>query len=250
MDGGSKSIDAQPAAAGAGQTRPIAGRGRLHRRSSGVALDGLGTRTKDQFGLVLIVAPAARRDVLGGCRTSERVGSDVMQLQEGALGASASILADEGALASIVPPCRSFDVARRVTRGEPATRDRVIRPGADSARRSRFRRRAQLLLFDPLEKEGDRAVEDRARIATRMLPSLCWPALGCRRGDRDPRDQRRERGGSYSSWSVCITVVFGGTVKAAQTRGASNDQVVPRAGRSARESCERRKAPPRIDLGK
>ena len=87
-----------------------------------------------------------------------------MEFQEGALGASASILAHERALASIVLPCRSLDVARRVTRGERATRDRAIRPGADSARCSRRRRRAQLLLLDPFEKEGDRAVEDRARI--------------------------------------------------------------------------------------
>ena len=90
------------------------------RRPSGVALDAPGARTKDQLGLVLIVAPAAKRDVLGGRGTSQRVGPDVMELQEGALGASASILADEGALASIVPPCRSLDLARRVTRGEPA----------------------------------------------------------------------------------------------------------------------------------
>ena len=84
-------------------------------RNSGVALDAPGARTKDQLGLVLIVAPAAKRDVLDGRRPSQRVRADVMELEEGALGASASILADEGALASIVLPCRSLDVARRVT---------------------------------------------------------------------------------------------------------------------------------------
>jgi hypothetical protein len=119
-----------------------------------------------------------------------------MQLQEGALGASASILADEGALALIVPPCRSFDVARRVTRGEPATRDPVIRPGADRARRSRFRRRAQLLLFDLLQKEGDRAVEDRAWIAIGDLAtekSLNAPQLRLRArecGSKSPRGEK------------------------------------------------------------
>ena len=90
-------------------------------------------------------------------------------LKRGALSASASLLAHEGALASIASPGRSFDLARRVTRGEPATRDLAIRPGADSARCARLRRRAQLLLFDSFEKEGDRAVEDHARVAVRDL---------------------------------------------------------------------------------
>jgi len=48
-------------------------------------------RTKDQLSLVLIVAPAAERDVLGGGGASQCVGPDVMELQEGALGAPASL---------------------------------------------------------------------------------------------------------------------------------------------------------------
>jgi hypothetical protein len=92
-----------------------------------------------------------------------------MELEEGALGAPASVLADERALASIVPPCRSLDIVRRMTRRQPVARDAAIRPGTDSARCSRLRRRAQLLLLDSLQKEGDRAVEDRAWITIRDL---------------------------------------------------------------------------------
>src|SRR5258706_8848736 len=113
-------------AAGARQ-RQIVGAAAHDGRSSGVALDAPGA-SKDQLGLVLIVAPAAQRDVLGGRRTSQRVGPDVMELQEGALGASASFLADEGALAPIAPPRRSFDVAPRMTPGGPGILDRAIPP--------------------------------------------------------------------------------------------------------------------------
>src|SRR5258707_1755047 len=155
-------------AAGARQ-RQIVGAAAHDGRSSGVALDAPGA-SKDQLGLVLSVAPAAQRDVLGGRRTSQRVGPDVMELQERALGASASILAHEGALASIAAPGRSFDVARRVTRGEFATGDLAIRPRADGARCARLRPPAQLLLFDSFLKEGDRAVANRARITIRALP--------------------------------------------------------------------------------
>src|SRR5712691_12502086 len=81
-----------------------------------------------------------------------------------------------------------------------------------------------------------------------MHLSLCRPAPRCGRGVLDPRDQTRERGGSYSSWSVCITVVFGGAAKATLARGASNDHMSPGAVRTASAPRERRKTPPRIDL--
>ena len=61
-------------------------------------------RSEDKLRLVLIVAAATEREVLGRGRSPERKRLDVMELQERALGAAMSIAGDERALAAVVLP--------------------------------------------------------------------------------------------------------------------------------------------------
>src|SRR6266850_1500567 len=61
-------------------------------------------RAEDQLGLVLVVAPAAKRDVGDGGRPLHRIRLDVVELQERALRASPSRGGLEGALASVALP--------------------------------------------------------------------------------------------------------------------------------------------------
>src|SRR4029077_7576056 len=112
----------------------------------------------DQVGLVLIVPAATQRDVLHGGQSSQGVGPDVMELQECALSASLSVLADEGAPTTIAAPHRALDVARNVARSNGVPD--LIRPGADTTSALRFRGRRELRLLDLLEEQAQGALDD------------------------------------------------------------------------------------------
>jgi hypothetical protein len=73
-------------------------------------------RTEDQVCLVLVVTPTPERDVLDGGRSSLREGVYVMELQERPLGASPSVLGDEGALAAVTLVDSALDGPRDVPR--------------------------------------------------------------------------------------------------------------------------------------
>src|SRR5882762_9107992 len=88
-------------------------------------------RPEDQFGFVLVVAPTTKRDVLYGGQSSQRVGQDVMELQERALSASVSVSGDEGALIAVTSPDRALDIPRDIPRRENRRSKLPIRPGAD-----------------------------------------------------------------------------------------------------------------------
>ena len=91
-----------------------------------------------------------------------------MELQKCALRAPVSVSGDEGALATIAPPRPALDVPREIPRRDNGRSKLPIRPGADSAR-PRLRGGPKLRLLDLLEEQGERAVEDRGRIAVRDL---------------------------------------------------------------------------------
>jgi len=61
-------------------------------------------RAENEIGFVLVVTPTAKRDVLDGGQSSPRIGPNVMELQESALGAPVSVRGDETALAAVTPP--------------------------------------------------------------------------------------------------------------------------------------------------
>ena len=69
-------------------------------------------RSEDQLGLILVVAPAAKGDVRDGGRSLHRVGLDMMELQERALGTSPAGRGHEGTLPSVTLPDRALDVRR------------------------------------------------------------------------------------------------------------------------------------------
>src|SRR5260221_14577066 len=71
-------------------------------------------RAEDQLGLVLVVAPTAKRDVGDGARSVHRIELFVMELQERALRASPSGRRREGALASVAAPDRALDLPRNM----------------------------------------------------------------------------------------------------------------------------------------
>jgi hypothetical protein len=122
-----------------------------------------------QLRLVLVVAAAAKRDVLDGGQSSPRIRPNVMEFQERAFGAPVSVWGDEAALASVTPPGRALDVPRDVARSDDGCPDLPIRPGADRTRCPRVCRRPHLRLLDLLEEQGEGAVEDRGRITVRDL---------------------------------------------------------------------------------
>ncbi|HEU0107796.1 MAG TPA: hypothetical protein VFT38_16565, partial [Vicinamibacteria bacterium] len=137
-------------------------------RTARLADDRGTVRAENEIGLVLVVAPAAERDVLDGSRSSLGVGHDVMELEEGALRAPVSAFGDEGALTSIAALRRSLDVHRDIPRSDNGCSKLPIRPAADSAR-SRLRGGPELGLLHLLEQQGERAIEDRGRIPVRDL---------------------------------------------------------------------------------
>src|SRR5258707_9465863 len=130
---------------------------------------GSTARAEDQLCLVLVVAPAAKRDVLDGRQSSQRMGPNVMQFEESAFGAPVSVGGDEAALAAVAPPGPALDVPWDIPRRNNRCSKLPIRPGTDGTRCPRLRRRPQLRLLDLLEQQGDGAVEDRGRIAVRDL---------------------------------------------------------------------------------
>src|SRR6185503_15176119 len=95
--------------------------------------DRCATRTEHELGLVLIVTTAAERDVLESGLPTERVGHDVMELQECALGTSVPVLGDEGALIAVTLTDAALDLGWDLSG--------VIRPGADGSNARRLRRR-------------------------------------------------------------------------------------------------------------
>src|SRR5882672_2863027 len=90
----------------------------------------LAMRAEDQLPLVMVVAPAARRDVGDGGRPLHRMGLDVVEFQERALRASPSGGGHEGALAIVAPPDRALDFPRNVA-GVQGGFAALIRPGTD-----------------------------------------------------------------------------------------------------------------------
>ena len=76
--------------------------GRLVRRNA---------RSEDKLRLVLIVAAAPERQVLGRGRTAERIRLDVMELQERAFSATVTVWSDERALAAVVLPHHALVVS-------------------------------------------------------------------------------------------------------------------------------------------
>ena len=120
---------------------------------------------EDQLSFVLVVAPAAQRDVLHRRQSTEGIRHDVVELQERALGASLSVLAHVAASAAVPSPCGALNVIRDFTRGREGRR--LIRPGADRSSALRPRRGRELRLLDLLEEQRDGAIEDGARISVR-----------------------------------------------------------------------------------
>jgi len=137
-------------------------------KTARLADDRSTVRAENEIGFVLVVAPAAERDVLDGGQSSPRVGHDVMELQEGALRASVSVLGDECALTAITLRDLALDVPRDVPRRDGGRPKLPIRPGADNTW-PRLRGGPELGLLDLLEEQGECAVEDRGRIAVRDL---------------------------------------------------------------------------------
>jgi hypothetical protein len=72
---------------------------------------------EDQLSLVLIVAPATERDVIGRGWPAERMRVFVMELQERALGAAVTVWADERALTAIASPDFALHVPGNVAHG-------------------------------------------------------------------------------------------------------------------------------------
>src|SRR5260221_8557015 len=130
---------------------------------------GSTARAEGQLCLVLVVAPTAKRDVLDGCQSSQRIGPNVMELQESAFGAPVSVGGDEAALAAVTPPDPALDLPWDIPRRNNRCSKLPIRPGTDRTTCPRLRRRPQLRFLDLLEQQGDGAVEDRGRIAVRDL---------------------------------------------------------------------------------
>src|SRR5260221_3949814 len=125
-------------------------------------------RTEGQLRLVLVVAPAAKRDVLDGGQSSLRIRQDVMEFQERALGARVSVSGDEGALVAVTLSDRALDMPRGIPRRDNGCSQLPIRPGTDRTR-PRPLGRPQLGPLHLLEEEREGAVEDGARIAVRDL---------------------------------------------------------------------------------
>src|SRR5258708_372438 len=92
-------------------------------------------RPKDQVRLILVVAPTSERDVLDRRRSSLGIRLDVMELQEGALRASASVVGNEGTLPAVTMGDPSLHVPRDIPRRENGCSKLPIRPGTDRARR-------------------------------------------------------------------------------------------------------------------
>jgi len=126
-------------------------------------------RAEGQLRLVLVVAPATKRDVLDGGQSAQRIGPNVVELQEGAFGAPVAVWGDEAALAAVAPPDRALDLPWDIPRRDNGCSKLPIRPGADRTRCPRLRRRPHLRLLDLLEEQRKRTVEDRARISVRDL---------------------------------------------------------------------------------
>jgi len=151
-----------------------------HRRSA--------ARPEHRLGLVLIVAPAAQRDVLHRGQASLGARQDVVELQELALRAPEALLGGEGTLAAVPLPDRALNPLRHVRRRRRWRADVVfIRLATD--RQAWPRGHAELLVLDVREQQGDGAVEDRAGIAVGNLAAqerLKPPELVVRRfADRE-----------------------------------------------------------------
>src|SRR5260221_6412366 len=91
-------------------------------------------RTEGQLRLVLVVAPAAKRDVLDGGQSSRRIRQDVMEFQERALRAPVSVSGDEGALVAVTLSDRALDMPRGIPRRDNGCSQLPIRPGTDRTR--------------------------------------------------------------------------------------------------------------------
>src|SRR5258706_4545899 len=136
-------------------------------------------RAEDQLGLVLVVAPTAKRDVGDSGRALHRIGLYVVELQKCALRASPSSRGHEGALASVAPPDRALDLPRNMAGTHGGFASFPIRPGADRRLwirprtdrpvRPRLGGRPELGLLDPVEQHGEGALAYRTRLSVGNL---------------------------------------------------------------------------------
>jgi hypothetical protein len=94
----------------------------------------------------------------------------VVKLEEGALSTPLSSGSDEGALSTVALPCRTLDLSRDVARRRSAL-VKFIRLGTDRAARLQLSHHGELGLLDPLEEQGEGALEDRAGISVGNLPA-------------------------------------------------------------------------------
>jgi hypothetical protein len=178
----------------------------------------------------------------------KRIGLDVVELDEGKLGAPLSVGRHEAALPSVPPPGHALRLIRRVPR--PA----LIRPGTD---RTRLLRRADLLSLDLLEEQRDGAIEDGARISVRdfaakqrlkarslscvSLPTVNWTRyrsgeVGSRIGRVDGGGVRIDGAGS----EVAIGLVAIGAQGAGAAAVGSFRTVDGTSGRGARRAISSR----------
>ena len=124
---------------------------------------------KHQLRLVLVVPPAAERDVVYRLLSALRVGPAMVELKERAFLAPASLRRHVRAAAFVSRPHRALDGTRNPARREWALGGVVIRLGTDSRSQPRARGPAQLLPLDLVQQQGDCAVEDGPGIAVRDL---------------------------------------------------------------------------------
>jgi len=110
------------------------------------------------FSLVTVVGTASQLNILGGGGTPSRIRHDVMELQEGLLGAPAAIVGHINAHSSVTVPHRAPDCGRDVARtaGHTLARSGPLRGG-------------KLFPGQILEQRRQRSIEDFAEVPIRNL---------------------------------------------------------------------------------
>lgn len=109
-------------------------------------------------GLVCVVSAAAQRKIGHGTLTADRIGLDVVDLQEGALTTMPAVRCYECALSGVTLPDGSSDVGRH-----------VARPSGGGADRARLGHRCPLPACNVCQQQLQGPAEDRPRIAIRYL---------------------------------------------------------------------------------
>lgn len=132
-------------------------------RGRGAGARGRGACALDRPGLIAVLGPATQLDVLHGCRTAGGVRHDVVELQEGHLGAALAGLANESTTASVPVPDGTAHGGGDVTRTAGGIRGgRHVSgvPGREGRRLPRTRAGARCLAgcgrHSSPRKSGDR----------------------------------------------------------------------------------------------